>query len=714
MCIDAHTNTYEWGRFMLRFSGSKIFVLKFLFVALIFAALISFKLSPTYICKAYEPDNNDTPDTATYLELDGAAEGRLEYDGDVDWYWIYVRECGLLTVNISNAEQSVIEQKYGKNISADDGIIISVYSRDGEEVFDRGNSGLYRLKESKPLELKFGGVPVGVYYICIESPDRYYTKTPYYVSASVTQIDEWEVERNGKLEKANVIDVNKEYNGYMFYETDRDCFTFELKEDGFIKLEMPYHEFIEDVKARLRLYSDGGLTELNRWSINAENWYEHFESPEIGLPAGQYYIMIDIEDQNLWRKKGYFRRLYRFNVHYSESGFWEKETNDLMSDADVVKADTVYYGSVRCNDDIDFYALNLGFEAETVLAFEHLVIYDTQNFWRIRVHSAKGLEKPIKEIYIRGDKYLTKVELGKLKKGKYYIEITGNDEKWGSETYNFILKTDHEHIYGNETTVKEPACNEEGKKKAVCKICGYERFSVIPALPHSFGEWTETKAPTCTEKGIQKSVCTRCGEIETKETDELGHMGGKWKTVIEPTCTEEGLEEQICERCGEVLAEEVIPIRGHRMMNQSVTLKEPTCEEEGEYCFLCKDCGEILSTHVLAKLNHDYGQWYDLIEPSCTTTGVKQKECRICGATTEVSTSKLSHSYGEPYKISGSIFEPPIVYKKFCIYCGDVVRVEVWDFKWVLPATIVAAVILLAGAGIAVAVIRIRKRRQCQ
>jgi len=60
-------------------------------------------------------------------------------------------------------------------------------------------------------------------------------------------------------------------------------------------------------------------------------------------------------------------------------------------------------------------------------------------------------------------------------------------------------------------------------------------------------------------------------------------------------------------------------------------------------------CTEKDCTEVSDKANHVAGDWVITLQPTCTTTGEKQKQCKTCGYVIEKETiSVLNHNYGAP------------------------------------------------------------------
>ena len=65
---------------------------------------------------------------------------------------------------------------------------------------------------------------------------------------------------------------------------------------------------------------------------------------------------------------------------------------------------------------------------------------------------------------------------------------------------------EHEHAWGEWTTVKEATCLEDGSKERVCE-CGEKQTETIKALGHKWGN-------PYLDNGVYKHRCGRCGAVE--------------------------------------------------------------------------------------------------------------------------------------------------------------------------------------------------------
>ena len=123
-----------------------------------------------------------------------------------------------------------------------------------------------------------------------------------------------------------------------------------------------------------------------------------------------------------------------------------------------------------------------------------------------------------------------------------------------------------------------------------------------PALGHDWGEYVVTTAPKCEEAGEETSTCSRCNATRTNEIPATGHTAVT-DEAVSATCTETGLTEgSHCSVCGKVLmAQEELPKLDHTP-GEWVTVIEPTYTSTGLKELHCAECGEVIDSQIMPKL----------------------------------------------------------------------------------------------------------------
>ena len=197
------------------------------------------------------------------------------------------------------------------------------------------------------------------------------------------------------------------------------------------------------------------------------------------------------------------------------------------------------------------------------------------------------------------------------------------------------------HIWDEGVVTKEPTCLEEGIRTYTCQNDpSHTRTEAIGKTGHtSSAAIRENEIPaTCTAEGSYDEViyCSVCHEELsriTKTTEKIPHSYGNWIVTIESNCIEEGSREKVCAVCGDKITES-IPVSDHLWNEFYTTDRIPTCAEEGIesiHCLVCSAIKEGSERTVAKTEDHRYGDWITVREPSYTETGLKERNCEVCG-----------------------------------------------------------------------------------
>lgn len=215
-----------------------------------------------------------------------------------------------------------------------------------------------------------------------------------------------------------------------------------------------------------------------------------------------------------------------------------------------------------------------------------------------------------------------------LKEGKVIPKL-GHD--WSNENGKCTrCGENHEHSFGEGTTIKELTCTQDEEIDYECSKCGYIKKEITKATGHEWGKWKTALAQTCTTDGKEERVCSKCSEKEERTLKATGHEWGEWKTTLAQTCTTDGKEERICSKCSEK-EERTLKATGHK--SETVGAKAPTCKEDGYTGDeVCKVCHETLNkgTTIPKTDSHEWGKWTTVRESTCTEKGEQIRKCAVC------------------------------------------------------------------------------------
>ncbi len=232
----------------------------------------------------------------------------------------------------------------------------------------------------------------------------------------------------------------------------------------------------------------------------------------------------------------------------------------------------------------------------------------------------------------------------------------------------------------------EATCEAKATYYKSCSVCGEasdETFEAGELAAHTPTKVVDDKylatEATCENKATYYTSCSVCGEAldATFEDGDLAeHKYGEWVVTKEATETETGLKEKECSVCGDKVTEEIPVISTEECTHEWVEVvdakylaSEATCEAKATYYKSCSLCGEASEeTFEAGELaEHKYGEWVVTKEPTETETGLKEKECSVCGDKVTEEIPVLTPSIKEVVFAVGSVEGAP----------GDEVTVEV-------------------------------------
>ena len=291
----------------------------------------------------------------------------------------------------------------------------------------------------------------------------------------------------------------------------------------------------------------------------------------------------------------------------------------------------------------------------------------------------------------------------------YEAEITrkATCEEDGIITYTCIcgeVKTEtipkRAHNFDDGVIDPDSTCFNKGVITYTCtnaeddkyEKCGYSYSEEVKEKDHLMGEWYPVTDATCTENGTEKRDCTRdgCDYYETRSTatDPANHTADdKFTVVTKADCFTDGEKAIFCTECNEKLQSEAIEKRAHVFDEGKIT-KEATCVEQGEITYTCTNTEneEYFScdhsyTEKTAKAQHNMGQWFVTVSPTCSSEGLEKRECQQAGCDyfeeRTIAVDENVHDEEDSFTVvkKASCTEKGEKVRK-CADCGDVLTVE--------------------------------------
>ena len=292
--------------------------------------------------------------------------------------------------------------------------------------------------------------------------------------------------------------------------------------------------------------------------------------------------------------------------------------------------------------------------------------------------------------------------------------------KYRDETQSFdltrslfdLISIDENHEHAYKSVVTAPTCTEQGYTTYTC-ACGETYVdNYVPALDHAMGAWYQIIAPTCETNGENRRDCSRCDHYETETVAALGHTYDA--VVTAPTCTEQGYTTYTC-ACGETYVDNYVPALDHAMgawyqtiaptcetngenrrdcsrcdhyetetvaalgHSYDAVVTAPTCTEQGYTTYTCA-CGETYVDDYVPALDHDMGEWYQTVAPTCETAGENRRDCSRCDHYETETAAALGHTEVVDAAVAPTCTTTGLTEGKHCEVCGEVlVKQQVVD-----------------------------------
>ncbi|MEH7573290.1 hypothetical protein V7176_17065, partial [Cytobacillus firmus] len=163
-----------------------------------------------------------------------------------------------------------------------------------------------------------------------------------------------------------------------------------------------------------------------------------YETAEVGLPAGTYYVKIENYSDG-------FETPYQMKVQYTATDYYEKEFNNSITAANGLTLNKIYKGNLQNSDDKDFFKFTLTKPGNVALSIKQ----SPGTIWYVHIQDTKG--NIYTKIYTDDSEMIegnVAREVG-LPKGTYYVLIS-NYSYGIDKTYEFQVKYTSSNYYEQE------------------------------------------------------------------------------------------------------------------------------------------------------------------------------------------------------------------------------------------------------------------------
>lgn len=176
-----------------------------------------------------------------------------------------------------------------------------------------------------------------------------------------------------------------------------------------------------------------------------------------------------------------------------------------------------------------------------------------------------------------------------------------------------------------------------------------------------------TKEPTCTEEGIMTYTCVDCGHICEEPIEKTSH---DWEVtnVKDATCVNKGIVTYTCSICKDTKQEMTDTV--DHVYGEWVVVTEPTEDMEGIEKQTCVVCGAENKRNIPTK-SHEHSYEEEVTAPTCTEDGYTTYTCSCGDSYVDDTVKALGHDWGEWKTVKAPTEKEKGEEKRTCIRCGE-------------------------------------------
>lgn len=238
---------------------------------------------------------------------------------------------------------------------------------------------------------------------------------------------------NSTREGATDIELDSTYNDSLLSSNDINWYKFTTVSDGCISIDFS-REILGSTSNywKVTVYAfEEKLEEISSTGFDGDHSTSTTE--DIGLPAGDYYIAVEMY------RYDFSDKTYTFSVNFTSSDFWEKELNNTFQTASAIQLNQGYSGSLSSSNDYDWYCFSVPADGYISIDFEREVLNNTTNYWKSTIYRiSESIEEMASWSYDANHAKSTSPEIG-LPTGSYYIKVERDSYYDSSKTYKMTV-----------------------------------------------------------------------------------------------------------------------------------------------------------------------------------------------------------------------------------------------------------------------------------
>ena len=371
----------------------------------------TFTLKAAYKKSAvWETEFNDTAETANTITVNKKYYGttRSGYENEADYFKVNVPKDGKIRLTFAHAAVAIDDYLWK----------VTLYDGNMRELYQ--DKCLGKTTEMKSMLM---GVRKGTYYIKVTSFHQTIAKSngTYNITLGHAAASNWEKELNETFGTASAIKAGTTYYGTTRsgYEHEVDYYAATLSKDGYVRLGFK-HNANSDTRDYWRLTLYDANQEVLYEACSPGNVKET-KFPIIGVKKGKYYIKVTSFQQSSALSTG----TYAVTLAYKAASVWEKEFNESFETATPIQVNTDFFGTVRYGYDKekDYFSVELPEDGAAHVKFAHNVLARSGSTWLVTFYNESF--EPLLSGVSAGEEELLSLPVLGLRKGKYYIKVTG-------------------------------------------------------------------------------------------------------------------------------------------------------------------------------------------------------------------------------------------------------------------------------------------------